>query len=512
MVGKKFLNDHYPKEPNLALKPERILVWFLVAGLAVNTLILPVSAEPLLKDDFKQPYFAKTVDFFEYARAWAVLKGLPEPPQHWHANVYMTYVNQSGFQLLYAGLHAIRLTPNVDLTIPLQTILMHYKTQETNQDALVASSFLMLMGFNDSDSTLHAGTPDKNDTLWASFNLGLNLTQRFPHTLFPAFNSGSEILEFSHASEGNGVETWEWGMRYKNLTALWVTTDLADEGNTQATRPFGLATYDELTFKYTLTLSPEGTATLHKDYVLGCMHDLFVFGGWFLIWPIYNHYNSTGCFRYNVKVSDVTIYDFLEANDVSMSIVEYQKVVLLDKETHTLTEDGDDVSEDEIDVSTSSLSTYSEDNELICSHDFNAKLEYQLYNLSNPEPTTYPAVVWTHNITGYARNRDLFQVQTSFQRYVPLILVGMYPQAYQQTKDAIADMTVADCLYVISYPHYGGYKIDHDPVLTAYFTPTQALDPLTQLKGPLLLVVMAVPILAVVVLLRKRRTTTVIKT
>ncbi len=494
------------------MKLKTILVWGLVAYLAVNALVLPASAEPLLKDDFKQASFAKTVDFFEYARAWAVLKGLPEPPQHWHANVYMTYVNQSGFQLLYAGLQEIRLTPHVDLTIPLQTVLMHYRTQETNQDALVASSFLMLMGFNDSDTTVHVGTPDKNDTLWASFNLGLNLTQRFPHTPFPAFNSGSEILEFTHTSEGTGVETWEWGMRYKNLTALWVTTDLMNENNTQATRPFGLATYDELTFTYTLTLSPEGTATLHKDYVVGRMHDLFVFGGWFLIWPIYNHYNSTGCYRYNAKVSDITVYDFLEANEVSMSIIEYQKVILLEKETQIVTEDGDDVSEDEVDVSTSSLATYSEDDELICRHDFSAKPEYQLYNVSNPEPTTYPAVVWTHNITGYARNRDLFQVQTSFQRYIPLILVGMYPQAYQRAKDTIADMTVADCLYVIAYPQYGGYKIDHDPVLTAYFTPIQALNPLTWLKGPLLLAVIAIPILAVVMFRRKRRPPAVIKT
>lgn len=497
---------------NLILKPETILVCFLVACLSVNALVLPVSAEQLLKDDFKQSYFAKTVDFFDYARAWAVLKGLPEPPQHWHANVYMTYVNKSGFQLLYAGLQEISLAPNVDLTIPIQTILMHYKTQETNQDALVASSFLMIMGFNDSDTSIHAGTPDKNDTLWASFNLGINLTELFPHTTFPAFNSGSELLELSHSTEGNGVETWEWGMRYKNLTALWVTADLVDEGNTKANRPFGLATYDELTFKYTLILSPDGIATLHKDYVVGRMHDLFVFGGWFLIWPLYNHYNSTGCYRYNAKVSDITVYEFLEANEVSMSIVEYQKVILLEKETQTVTEDGDDVSEDEIDVSESSLSTYSEDNELICNHDFSAKPEYQLYNVSEPEPTTHHAVVWTHDITGYARNRDLFQVQTSFQRYIPLILVGMYPQAYQRAKDTISDMTVADCLYVISYPHYGGYKINHDPVLTAYFAPTQTLDPLTQLKGPLLLVVMAIPILAVVVLLRKRRTATVIET
>lgn len=497
------------KDWDRILKFEKILVCLLIVCLSINALVIPVSAEQLLKDDFTQPYFAKTVDFFDYARAWAVLKGLQEPPQHWHANVYMTYINQSGFQLLYAGLQNISLVPNVESTIPMQTILMHYKTQETNQDTLVASSFLMIMGFNDTDTSLHTGTPDKNDNLWASFSLGINLNELFPNTQFPAFNSGSEILDLTHSTE-NGVETWKWGMRYKNLTALWVTTDIADEENTNPNRPFGLATYDELTFKYTLTLSPDGTATLHKDYVIGRMHDLFVFGGWFLIWPIYNHYNSTGCYRYNAKVSDVTVNEFLEENKVSMSIVEYQKVILLEKETQTVTDDGVDVSETEVEVSNSSLSTYSEDGELICNHNFSTKPKYQLYNMSELEPIEHNATVWTYNVTGYARNHNLFNFQTSFQRYVPLILVGMYPHLYQRAKETISDIAVADCLYIISYPSYGGYKIDHDPVLTMHYVYTQAVDPFSSLKGPLLLAAVALPLLAAVVLVRKRRTPTVI--
>ncbi|MFX0045865.1 MAG: hypothetical protein ACFE8Z_08460, partial [Candidatus Hermodarchaeota archaeon] len=272
---------------NPKLKSETVLVCFLIACLSLNVATVPVSAEQLLKDDFKQPYFWKTVDFFEYARAWALLKGLPVPPEHWHANVYMTYINQSGFQLLYAGLQNISLASNFELTIPMQTVLMHYKTQEDNQDALVASSFLMLMGFNDTDTSFHTGSPDRNDNLWASFSLGINLTEHFPDTSFPAFNSGSEILKLTHSTE-NGVETWKWGMRYKNLTALWITADIVDEENTNIHRPFGLATYDELTFHYTLTLSSDGVATLHKDYIIGRMHDLFVFGGWLLVLPIYN--------------------------------------------------------------------------------------------------------------------------------------------------------------------------------------------------------------------------------
>ncbi|UCH38082.1 MAG: hypothetical protein JSV76_02665 [Candidatus Bathyarchaeota archaeon] len=488
------------------LKYKPVILVFFVVCLTIHLLIVPLNADTLLQEDFQQPSFAKTVDFFDYARAWATLKGLPQPPQHWHANVYMTYINQSGFQLLYAGLREISLIQNLDVTIPMQTVLMHYKTQEANQDALVASSFLMVMGFNDTDTSLYEHSPDKNDNLWASFSLGVDLTELFPNVTFPAFNSDSEVIPLDHPDESADYETWTWGMKYTNLTALWVTTDLVNADETKLSRPFGLATYDELTFKYRLRLYPNGTATLHKDYIIGRMHDLFVFGGWFLIWPIYNHYNSTGCYRYNAKVSDETVYDFLEANEVSMSIVEYQKVILLDRETQTTTAEGTDVIGNEVEVSTTSISTHSEDGELICNQNFGAKPTYDLYNLSETEPTTFDAVVRTYNISGYARNRNLFEFQTSFQRYVPLILVGMYPGLYQRARDTISNMNVTDCLYIISYPSYGGYKIDHDPVFTAYYTPVQAVNPMLEnLKGILFLSAIIVPILVGVFLLRRRR-------
>jgi hypothetical protein len=472
--------------------------------LTLSAVITPVKATTLEHNDFQQGEFAKTVDFFEYARAWATLKGMPKPPDQWHANAYMTYVNHSGFQMIYAGLEDISLHQNVELTIPMQTILMHFKTQESKQDAIVASSFLMVMGFNDTDASLDPGTPDKNDNLWASFSLGINLTELFPDVKFPAFNSGAEPIDLVKRTKANGALEWTWGMRYANLTALWVTLDLVEESNTNTNRPYGLATYDELTFTYNLTLH-DGVATLHKDYVMGRMHNLFVFGGWFLIWPIYNHYNATGCYRYNTKVSDQTIYEFLEEAEVSMSIVEYQKTILIDKETKC-TVNGEDVTQNEVDVTDAAIETHSEDGELICTQDFAVKPKYQLYNHTDLTSEEYNAHVRTHEIQGYARNRNLFQFQTSFEKYIPLILVGMYPGMFARARDNIANITVADALYVVSYPNYGGYKIDHDPVLTAYYAPTESLGPdLSRFGGALLLAVIAVPIIIAIALIRKRR-------
>jgi predicted nucleic acid-binding protein len=235
------------------------------------------------------------------------------------------------------------------------------------------------------------------------------------------------------------------------------------------------------------------------------MHNLFVFGGWFLIWPIYNHYNATGCYRYNAKVSDQTIYEFLEESDVSMSIVEYQKTILLNEETEC-TVNGEDVTENEVDVTGAAIETHSEDGELICTQNFATKPKYQLHNHVESSSAEHTAHVRTHEIQGYARNRNLFQFQTSFEKYIPLILVGMYPGMFARAQYAVANVTVADALYVISYPSYSGYKIDHDPVLTAYYAPTQSLGPdLSRLGGALLLAVIAIPIIVAIALVRKRR-------
>ena len=181
----------------------------------------------------------------------------------------MTYVNKMGLQMLYAGVQNISLTNQACFTIPMQTVLLHYKTENNSTDALIASSFLMLMGFNDTANSIYPDSPDRNDTLWASFSFGVNLKQVFPNADFPAFNSKSEVFPLTHSGD---KLTWKWGMRAR-LTALWITTHVTEEDETDTSRPWGLATYDELTFNYTLSIDPDThKATITQDQVIGRMH------------------------------------------------------------------------------------------------------------------------------------------------------------------------------------------------------------------------------------------------
>lgn len=70
-------------------------------------------------------------------------------------------------------------------------------------------------------------------------------------------------------------------------------------------------------------------------------------------------------------------------------------------------------------------------------------------------------------------------------------------------------MTKAKYFYIISYPHYSGFRIEHDPVYTAYIagTPPSTEEEGIQILpwGFVALVVIAVVLIAVVVAAVKLR-------
>jgi hypothetical protein len=190
-----------------------------------------------------------------------------------------------------------------------------------------------------------------------------------------------------------------------------------------------------------------------------------------------------------------------------MSIVEFQTSIMADRETYCSSTNGQNVTNNDVFVGDSSISTYADDGEKIFDASFGVKESYKLFNYTedSSESTshTYDAVVRTTEITGYAKNDNLFGVHKLFAGYLPLILVHMYPSLYSKAKETITNMTKADYLFLISYPTYGGYKIEHDPVLTVYFAPITGTG--LNLGGIILIAAIAgAAIAAVAIVLRKR--------
>lgn len=477
------------------MKRKMLLATFLLLIFAITLAMKPTSAvDTLSPDDFKLQSFSKTIDFFDFARSYAASHGMTPPNASLHAYLYQTYINVSGFQLYYSGL--INMTAGEGaLTIPVQSFLEHYETP-AGKDVLTSSSFIMLLAFNDTASSLHDDSPDKNDNLYASFSLGIDLPENYSK---PALSSSASIIPLTSSSD---KLTWEWGMRYTNLTAVWWRMFHAYPWFEAL--PIAITTYEELTFMYELTINPtDHKATVTASYVIGRMTNLLLFH-WVLFFPIITHYNSTGHYWLNGnQISDETIYQFLESQHIKMSIVLFQNSLVLDGTTES-TFNNQNVTDAEYDVSNGKIST-SAGSEPIFDADFGTKKQYKLYNYTDSTETTYNATTRTVPRAGYAKN-PLFSMHVALLKYVPLIVKHIDPSLYEKAKDHMLSMTYADYFYITSYPTYSGYKITHDPTYTAYIAGTTAPTArLPNLFGLIIIgAIVAVAVIGAVLVLRRR--------
>jgi hypothetical protein len=508
-LWKTLLNESSMLKRRIDSVKNKRLIGFLFVSIAVLAMMMPLAtAETLVKSDFEQESFAKTVDYYDYVRAYATLNGIQTPDNFdkWHANMYMTYVNISGLKLLYAGLDNITFGNEGYLRIPMQSFIMHYKTNENNRDVVLASTFLMLMAFNETATSRFANSPDLNDILYASFSLGFDLSAY--GAVRPALNSKTEIIPLTHTDD---KLTWSWGMRYTNLTALWWRTWI-DPANPrfENSLPLAITTYDELTFTYTLTINPAaGTATLQENHVIGRMRELIV-GLFPLLWTYYNntgHYGPLGR-----KLSDETIYDYIRNNNLKMSIINFQTSVMADHETYSETPSGQNVTDSEVAVTDTSINTLADDGEKIFSADFGTKKNYKLYDYA-ADPTestfaTYESTARTAKIQGFAGNAGLFKYHIGLMKFLPLVVAHMFPALLAKSVSTIANMSRANYFYITAYPQYSGFRVEHDPVFTAYIATSEA-PPTTSPGGAggfvvIALVIVAVAVAAVVFALRRK--------
>jgi hypothetical protein len=458
----------------ITMKGKMLSAAVLILLFSLTAAVNPVSAETLSPDDFKLQSFSKTIDFFDYARAQASALNKTAPDSDKHAYLYQVYINQVGFQLFYSGLTNITDEHNA-LTMPVQSFMEHYKTPQ-GKDVLTSSSFIMLLAFNDTSASLFKDSPDKNDNLYASFTLGVNLTNILGDHNKPSLSTRVSIIPLTSSSDGL---TWKWGMKYANLTAVWWRM-FTDPSNPRfEPLPIAITTYQELTFTYTLVInSTDHTATVTANYVIGRMTNLWMVY-WFSLIPVVAHYNSTGTYRPNgTKIADKTIYQFLNEQHIKMSIVQFQNSLLLEGTTKS-TFNNQNVTDTQTDVSNGSNTTTS-GNEDLFKADFGTKKQYQLFNYTadNSENSSaeYDAVTRTVPRAGFARN-PLFALHVGLLKYVPMVVAHIDPQLYQKARDRIVNMTYADYFYITSYPIYSGYKIAHDPVYTAFVAVTAPTAP-----------------------------------
>jgi hypothetical protein len=442
---------------------------FLVPAVAFQT----ANASTISNGDFQTQSFSKVVDWYDYVRQYATANNLPQPNATEHAYIYTNYINVGGFQLFYAGL--VNATHNgTFVTIPIQTFFEHFKTVG-GKDAVTASSFISLVSFNESSTDPYPNSPDKTDTVYASFSLGVNLTAITGHKL-PGYVASSQVTPLTAVDS----QHYTWGLKYTNLNAIWwkinpdpfvPTADLVT--------PRGFAQYSELSFNYALAIDPTSkTATLTTSYTIGRMTDLYILSPTPAI-----HLNATGTFDLNgSKTSSQSIYQFLQSRQMKLSMVLANKAILAGTVTNKDDSGASVDNGNSTDVTHTAVNTDASDGDKVFKADFGVKSKYQLYNYtadsSESTASPYNVNVRTVNVNAWAGNHA-FWFQNRFMGFLPLFVANVDPGLIKEAKAGLVDFTVSDYLYIISYPTWGGYKIVHDPDYTAFYTPASNVGLLT---------------------------------
>jgi len=478
-------------------KKEALIVILAILTLTSVVIIPAFSADTLTPSDFTQESFYKIIDFFDYTRSNAAAAGKTPPANNTHAWLYLTYVNKSGIQMMYGGLQNIT-DETYSITAPIQTWMMHYKSRNQTEDIVTAGAFIMLLAFNDTTSSIYENSPDKNDTLYGSLNLGFDLTAHFGSETPPGLATKTSIIPLT--SSNNGLN-WHWGMTYTNMTAIWWETSM----NTPVKIFRAITRYDELTFTYDLVLNPtDGTAILTANYVIGKITDLWLF-------PVFWHYNNTGGYGpFGIfKLDALNVHQILTKWHIKMSIVQFQSTVVLGHTT-TSESNGENAKDSEEFVGNSSITTKINLGERIFDANFATKQTYRLYNYTEDhtetEYTTYNTTTRTAKSATLANN-PIFLLHTSLMKYIPIVLANMDPALYQQAKEHLLSLTYADYFYIIAYPTYGGYRIEHDPTYTAYYNAAagETTKPPSWTGLILVVAIIAIIIIVAVVALRSRR-------
>ena len=252
---------------------------------------------------------------------------------------------------------------------------------------------------------------------------------------------------------------------------------------------------------------------MQENHVIGRMRHLFAGP----VFPLWTYYNSTGHYGLfgRVKLGDDTIHDFIQDNNLKMSIINFQTSVMADHETYSQTQSGQNVTDTETEVTNTSIDTYADDGEKIFNADFGTKKTYKLYNYT-ADPTestfdTYESTARTAKITGYAGNGGLFAYHLGLMKFLPAVVVHMYPALVAKAASTIANMSRANYFYTIAYPEYSGYRVEHDPTFTAYIatnTDTAATPPPTTGAGGLIIaaVIIVVVGIGIAVFIARRKT------
>jgi hypothetical protein len=542
-------------------KPIKILAMSLVLlfGLAIITPLALAKPSQLAAVDeanyldghrFTEQYWSATVNWVDLVQDALIALNtsaiLPEGTSlfgsdfdlsmldQYEVNTYHAYVNQYNYWMFYSGFQNF-VFPNpenssqvVNGTIPMQSIIQSYRTS-SGLTVYSVSTFAFAAAYNEANDN---GEIDSGEEVYVllGFNFGLGdfsylisdptIRGEFENL----FNSTPVVTTYPITPVTNG---YTWGMKYDDLKMLIFKHDISTPDSFDD-ELLGLIVLDELEFTYTLAFDTTlNRVIINQEYKIGMPTKM--------ITPE-PHPDLAGEYIVENTAPDYNLSKFLETLDLSFAIVSFQTTSVINTSGDPLATADDSGAavtnaSPDVDVTDGNF-TDSVGDEQIFSVDFSEKPTYNLYNPTGTLNGTYPVETHIYNADGVrgllANPFILFpMIFINLPNAVSIIftsdnlinavrdLLGVVlpyiPNGETIWTDLQTDVPLLSAFnidftsnyYVVTYPHWYGYEIVHDPTFVAFADLSAILSP--EILAPLVIVGIIAVVVVSMVILRRRR-------
>ncbi len=362
-------------------------------------------------------------------------------------------------------------------TLPYQLFGMHYYSPE-GKEVFLGAVFAFLMAFNDTyNASGGEGLPNpgNEDTYYV---LPFGVAHDFVNS---SYAPTAEAITAHKIGDGH----YQFGISYKNLYAKIIKADSVGEFWVSTLLPLYIMRFSELTVTYDLKVDAAAhTATAETFYTIGEIQQLWVFG------HEVNPHNLSA----NFGIAAVH-YGVVFTSDYTVS-------------NATVTNLGPNM-----DGPTGDLTLR------IGASDRFAKIGFRgTYDLFDEQATGEPTLISANN-TAYnaiVKARPADRALVSWQHGLSADIFSVFAYATSENIRAShsspqdlrtkgdANFTGSRFWYAVSFPHFQGYRVVHDPTYDAYFSdPVQPRGRLPGFEAPL--VVAGVATVAVVSLAARRK-------
>lgn len=412
--------------------------WFTVALLVCSLLFLltpsPAKATPpeYWIPGIEQQFFGHTFTEEYWTNDSIIVEN-----ENGSAQIIASYVNYSenigGFQAMLIALGIIEDENGTLSTFPFQLFGLHFTTRD-DKDVFVGALLAFLFGYNDTNGD---GVP----------NLGENRFYILPYGYNTGNSSGPPSVEAIEATKLTSHH-YRFGISYKNLYARLVSSNSENEFLVTLLIPFFEITFSELTITYDILVNPEtGEVTTETFYTIGQLSDLRFLG-----------------------ISIPNPHDFLE--DIGVGVAHL--TVIFTSTYYVRTRGMTPISA--IDRNLANVTTDLFGRQRAFS--LGTRGTYNVINESTSPPSLIqdklPAYSWILT----PQSTDLFLLLLQLIPAADILSIFAYAMSshlqdqftgpLQLYENADTVFNAAAFWYAVAFPEYNGYRVEHDPVYTAY--------------------------------------------